>query len=317
VPIRVAASVLAMGLLSGCSVMGGAGAPEPAGTLVLASGSTQGVYYAYAQALAGQLTARDRRLHVQVVSTPGSVENVTRVAAGRNTCALTADDTAAVAVSGTTPFSAPLPIAAVARVYDDYTQLVVRRSEPVRDLSGLRGRTVSLGARGSGTALLADRVLTAAGMSRTDIHPVELGLDDSISALESGRIDAFFWSGGVPTAGVERLASRVALRLVPLADSPRALRVHYGLVYRPAAISVRPYGLATPVQTVAIPNLVVCRRDTDDAVVRLLVSTIFAAQRAITRQVPAAGGLDRRAAIETAPVPLHPAALRWFRDTKI
>src|SRR5262245_65622565 len=103
-------------------MVGGAEARPPTGPLVLASGGTQGVYYAYAQALAQQLTSRDHHLQVRVVPTPGSIENVAMVAANRNTCAFTADDTAAVAAAGTAPFSTPLPIAAVARVYDDYIQ---------------------------------------------------------------------------------------------------------------------------------------------------------------------------------------------------
>src|SRR5262249_5082638 len=161
------------------------------------------------------------------------------------------------------------------------------------------------GPHGSGTALITDRILAAAGMSRRDVRPVELGIDESVSALQAGRIDAFFWSGGVPTAGVDQLAARVPVRLIPLADSPPALRARYGPVYHAAAVPVGTYDLRAPVPTVAVANFVVCRRDTDDAVVRLLVATIFDAQRAISTRVPAASALDRRAAIETGPVPLH------------
>ena len=65
-----------------------------------------------------------------------------------------------------------------------------------------------------------------------------------------------------------------------------------------------------------MPNLIVARTGADAALIRLVVATLFERRGAIARAVPAAAALDRRAAIETAPVPLHPAALRWFRDTK-
>ena len=65
-----------------------------------------------------------------------------------------------------------------------------------------------------------------------------------------------------------------------------------------------------------MPNLLVARSGADPALVRLVTETLFERRAAIARAVPAAAALDRRAAIETAPVPLHPAALRWFRDTK-
>lgn len=287
------------------------------GTMIIASGGTQGVYYTYAQALSRELARRVSHLKVSVVSTSGSVDNLRMVADGRATCAFTAADAAAAAYTGTAPFNTRQPITAVARVYDDYIHLVARGAGPVYGLDDLRGRAVSVGPPGSGTALITDRIFNAAGMSRGSVHAEELGIDESITALKHGRLDAFFWSGGLPTAGIQALAAQLPLRIVPLAASAQALRDRYGPVYHPAAIPAGSYGLGHQVATFAVPNFVVCRAGTSPALVRLLVSTIFQARAVIDAQVPAAAALDRRAAIETAPVPLDPAARQWFRDTKI
>jgi TRAP transporter TAXI family solute receptor len=309
VPIFVSA------LLVGCSLM--SDQRPAAGTMVIASGGTRGVYYAYAEALSRELTGRASQLKVRVVPTSGSVDNLRMVADGRATCAFTAADAAAAAYTGTAPFDSRLPITAIARVYDDYIHLVARGASPVYELADLRGRSVSVGPPGSGTALITDRVLGAAGMSRNSLHAEALGIDESIAALKRGRLDAFFWSGGVPTAGIEQLARQLPLRIVPLADSAQALRDDYGPVYHAAAIPAGPYGLVHQVATFAVPNFIVCRDGTRSALVRLLVSTIFQARGVIDAQVPAAAALDRRAAIETAPLPLDPAARQWFRETKI
>lgn len=309
-------TLLVGSLLTGCSLMS-RDQRAAADTMVIASGGTQGVYYAYAQALSGELTGRASHLKVRVVSTSGSVDNLRMVADGRATCAFTAADAAGAAYTGTAPFDTPLPITAVARIYDDYIHLVARGASPVYELADLRGHTVSVGPPGSGTALITDRVLAAAGMSRRSVHAEALGIDESITALQRGQLDAFFWSGGVPTTGIEQLAQQRPVRIVPLGGSAQALRERYGPVYHAAAIPAGFYGLAHEVATFAVPNFVVCRAGTSAALVRPLVSTIFRARGVIEALVPAAAGLDRRAAIETAPVPLHPAARQWFRDTKI
>jgi uncharacterized protein len=314
---RALLPVVLLGVLSGCSVLPGERSHTPSGHVVIASGGTQGVYHTYALALARELRSRAPELEVEVVPTEGSVENLQLVADGDATLAFTADDAAAGAVTGASPFRDTLPIAAVSRVYDDYMHLVVPAVSSVHSIADLAGRTVSVGPPGSGTALIVDRLLAVAGLARTSIHAVDLGINESVQALGAGDIDAFFWSGGLPTSGVEDLAREVPLRLVPLGDLAPAMQNRFGAVYHQAAIPGGTYGLSDQVDTIAIPNFIVCRNDTDADLVRLVLSTLFDRRDAIARNVPVAGALDRRAAIETRPVPLHASALRWFRDTKI
>jgi TRAP transporter TAXI family solute receptor len=298
--MRVMLVAIVLCVLGGCV---GQGADAPRGHVVIAAGGPQGVYYAYARALAAQLHRRDPGLRVDVVATSGSTENLRRLAAGDATFAFSAADAAAEASLGGPPFDHRLPVAALARLYDDYLHLVVPASSGVRRLSQLAGRRVSIGPPGSGTRLIARR------LRLPRLHEVDLGLDESAAALQAGEIDAFFWSGGLPTPGVEELARRMPLRLLDLPAPADP-------VYRAAAIPSGTYGLGSQVSTLAVPNLLVARTDADPALVGLLTRTLFQRRGAIARAVPAAAALDRRAAIETAPVPLHPAALEWFRDTK-
>jgi TRAP transporter TAXI family solute receptor len=296
--------VIALLALAGCL----SGGPiTPSGRIVIAAGARGGVYYAYARALADELRARDPRLRVEVVATTGSVDNLQRVARGQATIAFTAADAAA---------GSNLPIAALARVYDDYLHLVVLASNPRHSIGQLAGAAVSVGPQGSGTRLMVDRLLAIADAHASRINIAQLGLDDSVEALRRHRIDAFFWSGGLPTPGVERLARAVPLRLLPLGGLSGGLQARFGGVYRAAAIPEDMYGVPRQVSTIAVPNLIVCRDDADGVLMRLVVSTLFERRAAIADGVSAAVALDGRAAIETAPVPLHPAALRWYRDTK-
>jgi TRAP transporter TAXI family solute receptor len=309
----VVTGVLAALALAGCVQLTARGASTPRGRVVIAAGGTTGVYYAYAEALAHELETRAPGLHVDVLATSGSMENLRKVGDGEATLAFTAADAAAVASAGATPFARPVPIAALARVYDDYMHVVVPASSRVRSIAELAGRTVSVGPSASGTRLIAQRLL---GDRQRELHDVGLSLDASVAALRDGSISAFFWSGGLPTPGVDALSHEEPLRLLALDGLVDRLQARYGASYRAAAIPSGTYGLAREVSTIAVPNLIVARPGAGAPLIRLVVATLFERRAAIARAVPAAAALDRRAAIETAPVPLHAAALRWFRDTK-
>ncbi|MGN6245258.1 MAG: TAXI family TRAP transporter solute-binding subunit [Motilibacteraceae bacterium] len=296
--------------LAGCSR---GGPTYAAGSVTLATGGTRGVYYAFGSEVGSVAGRRLPGAPVTVLPTSGSVENLRRAAAAPRVFAFSALDAATDAVQGTGPFTRPLRVAAVARVYDDYFHVVVPASSGLRALPDLVGHRVSLGAPGSGTALIAQRVLSTAGIEPGRVTDLGLGIDESIDALAEGRIDAFFWSGGVPTAGIADLAARLPVRLLPLGDLAGQMRERYGTSYRAATLPADAYGLDSPVDTLAVPNLIVTSVDTDPALVEAVTRLLFEGRAEISRTVPLAGALDRRSAIFTSPVPLHPGAVAWYR----
>jgi hypothetical protein len=285
--------------------------------VVLATGGTKGVYYAYGTTLAAEVERRSPGVDASVTATTGSVDNLRMVADGRATFAFTAGDAAAEAFQGGDLFRRPVPIRAVARVYDDYIHLVVRRGSPVRSVRDLVGRRVSLGSPGSGTALIAGRLLRVAGVPASRVEAAALGINESVAALQGGDLDAFFWSGGLPTAGVEELAAATPVRLVALDGLADPMRARFGSAYRSATVPAGMYGGGEPVATIAVPNLLVCREDADALLVEHLAETLFGARDALGRTVPQAEAVDERAAIATFPVPLHPGAERYFRSAKL
>lgn len=283
---------------------------------VIAGGGSTGVYAAYGSGLADALSAA---LDVDVVAeeTAGSVDNLLRVSAGEALAGFAQGDAAADAVAGAGAFDAPQEITAVARLYDEYLQVVVRDDSGIDDLGDLAGRTVSLGAENSGVNVIAGRVLDAAGVDAASIQDPQLDLGASIAAMESGEIDGFFWVGGLPTPGIAELVDGAAVRLLPIEqDWVNAVNERYSHAYRPADVPAGTYGLAASVTTLAVPNYLVTAASTPAGVVRDLVAALFDARGALAEEVPAAALLDRRSAIFTGPVPLHPGAVDYYRDVR-
>jgi TRAP transporter TAXI family solute receptor len=132
--------------------------------LVIATGGEKAVYYSYGQGLARVAHDHLPGARPQVIATAASVENLRMVADGRADLAFTLADAAALAYEGEPPFEKREPVVALARLYENYTHLVVAANSTIYRLLDLRGRIVSIGASGSGTELIATRLLTVAGV---------------------------------------------------------------------------------------------------------------------------------------------------------
>ena len=307
--------VLAAVVLTGSRTPHAGDEPRPTRPITVATGSPLGVYYTYGEELAGLLT---RRLApATVTATDGSVENLKMIEAGTATFGFTTADAAVDGHLGAPPFSGPVRIRAVARLYDNYLHLVVPADSPVRTLAQLRGLRVAVGPDDSGTALLAGRVLAAGGLAPpADLVSLPLSIDDAVTAIWRGHIDAFFWSGGLPTSGITALARDLPLRLIDLGDVAAQLHERYGSTYRLGRIHTGVYPFTRDaVSTVAVPNYLVTSAETPDHLVREVAVVLFAGAPTFRGRVPPAGRLNRRTAIFTTPIPLHPGALAYYRAT--
>lgn len=314
--IRVLAAAAVFALLGG---LAGCGSGESAGSgpYMVAGGGKAGVYFTYGDQLA-LAAAQSLDIDISVTQTQGSVDNLQRVASGEALVGFAQGDTAADAVEGTGAFAKPLPITALARVYDEYVHVVVPADSEIESIAELAGHTVSLGAEGSGVHVIATRVLEAAGVDPADVPGPALGLDTSLTGLKSGEIEAFFWVGGLPTPGIERMAEEVPIKLLEV-DAEIVERVNAGHagVYRTAEFPANTYNVGRVTATLAVPNYLVASREAPPEMIRNIVRVLFSARTTIATRVRAAALLDRREAIFTEPVPLHPGAAEYYRDARL
>ena len=254
--------VLSCGALSAC----GNGAPRSNSQFIsIATGGSGGVYYPYGGGLAKILNDGLPRVRATAEVTAASVDNLKLIRDGRADIAFTLADTLDDAVKGRGAFDGrPVPAASLAVLYSNYTQIVTLASSGIRRVADLRGHTVSTGSPGSGTEVTAFRLLSAAGLDPAkDVRRQGLGASESADALKDGKIDAFFWSGGLPTAAIQDLSHTpgIAIRLVPSADLLPALRRDHGDLYFELRIPAGAYpGVDVDVPVVGVANVLVVNR---------------------------------------------------------
>lgn len=310
-------TVLSAVVGTACLAALGCQATVRAGRLRIGTGGLGGVYHTYGTAVAAAVRARLPRLEPTVLVTAASIENIRLVAAGQAELGFSLADSAGSAHFGEAPFAAPTALAALAKLYDNYLHLVVGPDSPIRTVEQVAGRRVSLGASGSGTELTSTRLLAAVGLDAdADLRSQRLGVDDSAAALVAGELDGFFFSGGIPTAAIDALARVLPVRLVNLAGLVSRLRKRYGEVYAERTIPASTYRLPDPVTTIGVPNYLVVSPSMDAQLAYALIQTLFAERDRLAAAHPEGRRLDRGAAINTFPLPLHPGAQRYYRDVK-
>ncbi|MFF0160999.1 TAXI family TRAP transporter solute-binding subunit [Streptomyces sp. NPDC005263] len=297
------------------------GEEPPSGRIKFSTGTSAGVYEKYGELLKDALGQDMPALKVRLEDSDGSQVNVERVATGYADFTIAAAD--AVETYQLDKGVGADQLHGVARLYDDYVQLVVPRDSSIRSVAQLEGKRVAIGPSGSGVRLIADRVLKAANIdAQKDITPFPDGINTGPGRLKRGEIDAFFWSSGLPTGGLTTLAQTFAFRFVPIgADLITKLHDQGGAsrLYRATNMPASAYPSVqrgATVATIAVSNLLMTRADLDPRLTEWLTRTVIRSRDRIGERVHSAQLVDVRTAIYTDPLPLHDGAKRYYSSVK-
>jgi len=303
-------------LLAAC----GRGESPKARFLSIATGGTGGVYYPYGGGIAKVLNDHLPNVRATAEVTAASVDNLKLIRDGRADIAFTFADTLDDAVHGRGAFQAsgPVPAVSVAVLYPNAIHIVALGSSAIRTLGDLRGKVISTGSAGSGTEVIALRMLRAGGLDPDrDVRRQALGVSESAEALKDGKLDAFFWGGGLPTPAVQDLAHThgITIRLIPAGDVVAALRKEFGDVYYEMDVPPGTYpGVTAAVRCLASSNVLIVNRSMSDQLAYDITRTMFEHQQELAAIHPEARKLSLQTAVTGSPAEFHPGAVRYYRE---
>jgi TRAP transporter TAXI family solute receptor len=317
-PVSTHLKNLAAILVACAAVLGAAGCGEQKKMLSIGSGGTGGVYYPLGGAFANMLSSNLAGFQATSEVTGGSVDNLKLVGTGRADIGFSMVDAAWDAYNGTDKFSSgKLPVRTLAVLYPNRMHAVTVASTGIKSMQELRGRRVSVGSAGSATEVMALRVLEAYGLQDA-LTRERLSVAESVNALKDGKIEAFFWAGGLPTAAVTDLAATPGstIRLLDHADAVARMNQKYGPLYSESVIGKDVYaGMPQDNRNATVWNVLVVSADMPDELAHEIVRLLFERKQDLVVVHKEAGHLDLgNQTAKLSPVPFHPGALRYYRE---
>ena len=284
--------------------------------MMMGTGGTSGTYYAFGGVLAQYMTDyTDYR--VTAVSTAASKANIQSIGDGDYQIGFTQSDVMNYAWDGSRSFETDGPcrdFRVLGALYAETVQLITMK-EDIKSVSDLKGKSVSIGAPGSGVYFNAMDVLEGAGLTVDDIKPQYQSFDDSKEALKDGQIDAAFIVAGAPTSAITELATTNGVFLIPIEGELRDNIMRSCPYYAPLEIPANTYPKQNaPIETITIKATLIVDADIDEDTVYALTAAIFDHVEEIAKENAKGEELSIENATSGITIPFHAGAARYYKE---
>ncbi|WP_428911411.1 TAXI family TRAP transporter solute-binding subunit [Niallia sp. Krafla_26] len=305
-------------ILAACSGSNSSSGEDPGNSneldfISILTGGTGGTYYPLGGAFAN-IISEETGIETNAETSGASAENMTTLKNGDAEIAFSQTDISSYAVDGTMMFEGdPVEnIQAIGTLYPETIQIVTTEKSGIKSVEDLKGKKVSVGAPGSGTALNAEQILEVHGLTFDDIKKQDLAFDESTAGIQDGTIDAAFVTAGTPTGAVEGLAATEDIVIVPIEkDKIEALIEKYPF-YVEDEVKSGTYGLEEKVATVAVQAMLVVRDDLSEDLVYNITKALFENMDGV--QHAKAELIKAENALKGVGIEVHPGALKYFDE---
>jgi TRAP transporter TAXI family solute receptor len=229
-------------------------------------------------------------------------------------------DAALDALKGEDKFKGnPVEVRTLMVLYPNRMHVVSVDGKGIEKMSDLKGKRVSTGSPGSATEVMAFRVIEGAGLDKDkDMKRERLGVAESVNALKDGKIDAFFWVGGLPTAAVTDLGATpgVKIKLVDHTEVVDAMNKKYGNLYTTGVIPAKTYpGQDKDNAITIVQNILIANAKMPDQVAYDIVKTFIEKRDELVAVHREAQSITlENQAPKNTPIPWHPGALKYFKE---
>lgn len=282
--------------------------------LTIATGGASGPYNIIGTTLT-EIYAQTFGVNSKTQATGASVENLNLLAQGKVDAAFVMSDALIEALAGKGNFSKPNEnVAQIAALYPNYVQIAASAQSGIKTIEDLRGKRVAVGAQGSGVEILSRTLLEGFGISYDDIKVDYLGYAEAADGLKAGKLDAAFFTSGLPNSSLMELKQGFDLNMVSI-PAERLAEIAKNQTFLVALdIPANTYGNAEAVPTASIMNALVVRKDMSENDVYLITKTFFENLEKLKNSHQAAHAISVESAQQNLAAPLHAGAKRYYDE---
>lgn len=285
----------------------------------IGTGGTGGVWYPLGGAMANVLTKTVPGFQVTAEVTGGSVDNISLIRNGDSALGFSMVDAAYDAYNGKGKFKQKVELRTLAVFYPQKNHVVTLEGNGIEKMADLKGKRVSVGSPGSGSEIIALRVLEAYGINPDkDITKQRLGVAEAVNALKDRKIDAFIHNAAIPIPAVVDLGStpNIKMKLIDHADAVEAMNKKYGPLYAKGKINAKTYpGQNAHAATVDVWAVLLADPKMSEKVAYDTVKTLFEKKKELVMVARDAEHMTFENQFSGAtPIPFHPGALKYYAE---
>ncbi|WP_232314934.1 TAXI family TRAP transporter solute-binding subunit [Oceanibaculum pacificum] len=309
-------------------LLGGAAFPAAASqSYTLSTATAGGTYYPVGVALATLMRVKlepTKQIGMSAISTAGSAENIQLMRDKKAEFAILQGLFGMYAMQGSGPLKADGPqpyIRSILMLWANVEHFLLAADEAktgtMADMAGLAGKKFAIGARDSGTEYSSRFILRNLGIDPDAMDLVYQGYGPSVDALQKGEVVGVNPAAGAPVSVVIRAFAQMRDKVRGLEFTPeQAQRADGGAgLYWPHTIPVGTYpGQSREWKTIAQPNFLAVHADVPEADVYEITKAIFENTAFLNNIHAATREISLDTALTRLPAPLHPGAVRYYRE---
>lgn len=192
--------------------------------------------------------------------------------------------------------------------------IVVKKDSPINSIYDLKGKKVAIGPPGSGTEAIS-RVLFKVAKIEDDVKALPMGFADMYDALKDGNIDAFLLQASPPGPALEELARTTEIKLLNFEDEFLDAVKEVDPSYYKGVIKAGTYtGVNEDINNPMSVSYIACRPDLPEDIAYAIVKATFENLAEIQAVHAGAKAIELEIAIEGINVPIHPGALKYYKE---
>jgi len=194
--------------------------------------------------------------------------------------------------------------------------VITLKDGPVQSLEDLKGKRVGMGQPGGVSMLDADAMMGVLGLTPdTDFEPFRIRLGGMADGLADGNLDAALWNGSFPLPPVVKLTAGRDIQLIPISDDFfDKMRAEYPPYFRLSIPGGLYKGVDDATPTFGLANGMVLSKDVPEDIVYNMTKAIFENLEGLKAVHPAFGRVSKDSVLNGFGAPLHPGALKYYRE---
>jgi TRAP transporter TAXI family solute receptor len=255
-------------------------------------------------------------MNVTAQTSGASGENIRLINKKEVELALVQSDTLDQAWNAMEAFKEPLKgMSAVATLYPEIVQVVVRADSPIKTFADLKGKKVGVGAPGSGTEINFRQLMDIYGLKKEDVNGQYLSYSESAEAFKDKHIDAFIATAGIPNSAIMDVGTQNDIRILPISADISAKLIQKYPFFAAVKVPANAYkGITQDVPTVAVNAVLIAGKDLKEDMVYNLTKALFENQTELAAAHGKGKEVSLQYAVQGVSIPFHPGAVKYYKE---